>query len=248
MGQRFLSDVPPVDRDRPDRERLLRSVGRDGRPRRRRPPGPDRRRAAVRVAAGCAGPRRGVPRARERRLRGDAGVDRARLAEPAARRAEHEPGHRRRRRGRARGPLDPLGGRACWCSPGSSTRARRCRRRVFRVPGTGAFGPALLGDLDGDGRADLVSAQGGHGHDLAIGAGPAAVRGRAGGAGCLGARADARHRRRRPRRSDRQHGAGRGGAVPRLRRGRAGLRWRAGHRSGMDDHPPRLRRGAGPER
>jgi hypothetical protein len=32
---------------------------------------------------------------------------------------------------------------------------------AFRVPGTGAFGPALLGDLDGDGRADLVSVKAG---------------------------------------------------------------------------------------
>lgn len=32
---------------------------------------------------------------------------------------------------------------------------------VFRAPGTGAFGPALLGDLDGDGRADLVTVKAG---------------------------------------------------------------------------------------
>ncbi|HSK05678.1 MAG TPA: FG-GAP-like repeat-containing protein [Kofleriaceae bacterium] len=32
---------------------------------------------------------------------------------------------------------------------------------AFRVPGTGAFGAALLDDLDGDGRADLVSARAG---------------------------------------------------------------------------------------
>ena len=32
---------------------------------------------------------------------------------------------------------------------------------AFRAPGTGAFGPALLGDLDGDGRADLVNVKAG---------------------------------------------------------------------------------------
>jgi hypothetical protein len=32
---------------------------------------------------------------------------------------------------------------------------------VFRAPGTGTFGPALLDDVDGDGRADLVNVKGG---------------------------------------------------------------------------------------